>query len=183
MVKRTRNDRGVVDGKKICSGCHIDKSVSEFNKQSSAKTGLRARCRACQKIDSAKYMRSIDNAEKSRLWRVKNKDKLKAYNKLWLEDPKNRENQLNKHKAGADARYRVFTNEDYIKSFIILFSEGMTFDNYGEWEVDHIIPVSAWLDAGVTDLDVINSIDNLQPLWKKENAKKSNKIEVKLENK
>jgi len=47
------------------------------------------------------------------------------------------------------------------------FLVGMTWDNYGEWEIDHIIPVSKNGSFHYT---------NLQPLWWKDNLKKSNNI-------
>ena len=52
------------------------------------------------------------------------------------------------------------------------FSPGMTWDNYGDWHIDHIKPVSAFLNEGETDPSVINSLSNLQPLWACENLKK-----------
>ena len=170
MVKRVRNDRGVVDGNKICSGCLLDLPVKEYNKQSSSKSGFKSRCRACQSIDSKKYLSNIDNAEKSRLYRVNNKEKIKQASKAWREIDTNRERQLNRYKIGADARYKVFCGGEYSKSICSLFLDGMSFDNYGEWEIDHIIPITAWL-----------AIDNLQPLWKKDNAKKGDEIKVELE--
>lgn len=57
----------------------------------------------------------------------------------------------------------------------------MNFDNYGEWEIDHIIPVSSF------DFNIKNNIfkcfnyKNLQPLWKLENRKKSNKLNYSTE--
>ena len=48
-----------------------------------------------------------------------------------------------------------------------LFKEKMTWDNYGEWEIDHIIPLAKGGE---------HNIKNLQPLWKTENRKKSDKI-------
>jgi len=175
-MKRFRESRGVIDGKKICSNCRVDKNVNQFNKQKSSKSGLKSRCRECQKIDSNIYISKPENAEKSRIWRSKNKDKLKAYNKIWTNNPINKDRYAEKVKISADARYRILTNKIYSKSISLLFTSGMTFDNYGKWEIDHIIPITKWLDSGIKDLNIINSADNLQPLWKSENASKSNKL-------
>ena len=57
-----------------------------------------------------------------------------------------------------------------------LFKDGMTFDNYGEWEVDHIYPISL---TDMTNLDEVKqccNYKNLQPLWMSDNRSKSNKI-------
>lgn len=54
------------------------------------------------------------------------------------------------------------------------FKEGMTWDNYGEWEIDHIKPLTSFdLDTKPSE---VNSLSNLQPLWKEENMKKFNHI-------
>jgi hypothetical protein len=50
------------------------------------------------------------------------------------------------------------------------FKPGMSWSNYGEWHVDHIIPL-----ASAKSLDEIISLchyTNLQPLWAKENMSK-----------
>ena len=57
------------------------------------------------------------------------------------------------------------------------FTEGMSWDNYGEWHIDHIIPVSWWISQGVTDPSIINALENLQPLWAADNLSKGAKIE------
>jgi hypothetical protein len=59
----------------------------------------------------------------------------------------------------------------YIKS---KFQKGMTFENYGEWHIDHIIPIS----SANTEEEIIalNHYTNLQPLWAYENLTKANKI-------
>ena len=53
------------------------------------------------------------------------------------------------------------------------FLPGMTWDNHGEWHIDHIKPVSAF-DMN-EDVKVVCSLDNLQPLWGVDNLSKSNK--------
>jgi hypothetical protein len=42
-----------------------------------------------------------------------------------------------------------------------------------DWHIDHIFPIKAFLDFGITTLTIINCLDNLQPLSVKDNLKKS----------
>jgi hypothetical protein len=51
------------------------------------------------------------------------------------------------------------------------FLDGMSWDNQGEWHIDHILPIS----TAVTEEDVLrlNHYTNLQPLWAEDNIKKS----------
>lgn len=69
--------------------------------------------------------------------------------------------------------YTVVEIKDHLES---LFTDGMTWNNHGEWHIDHIVPVSWWLKNGVTDPSMINALINLQPLWAKDNLIKSDKI-------
>lgn len=50
------------------------------------------------------------------------------------------------------------------------FSEGMSWDNYGKWHIDHIIPLA----KAKTEEEVynLNKYTNLQPLWAKDNLLK-----------
>jgi hypothetical protein len=50
------------------------------------------------------------------------------------------------------------------------FTQGMTWENYGDWHIDHIIPVA----SATTEDDVIrlNHYTNLQPLWARDNLVK-----------
>jgi hypothetical protein len=54
------------------------------------------------------------------------------------------------------------------------FKEGMTLGNYGEWELDHIVPQS--LAVTVEDVTALNHYSNFQPLFKADNIRKSNKL-------
>lgn len=54
------------------------------------------------------------------------------------------------------------------------FRDGMSWENYGEWQIDHIIPLSS--AETVEHVVELNHYTNLQPLWAEENLKKSNKI-------
>jgi len=70
-------------------------------------------------------------------------------------------------------------NGDYLKKYISkLFTEDMTLNNYGEWELDHIKPVSSFNLNNEDELQECFNYKNLQPLWKEDNKKKSNKIRI-----
>jgi hypothetical protein len=58
------------------------------------------------------------------------------------------------------------------------FTNDMTWDKYGEWHVDHILPISSFNIQEIGDEEFMKcwSLSNLQPLWGDENIRKSNKI-------
>lgn len=42
-----------------------------------------------------------------------------------------------------------------------------------EWQIDHIFPIKAFLDFDILDPVLINSLDNIQPILRSDNAKKA----------
>jgi hypothetical protein len=56
------------------------------------------------------------------------------------------------------------------------FTDGMTWENYGQWHVDHIVPCDAFDLSIGENQKICFHYTNLQPLWKLDNMKKSNKI-------
>ena len=49
------------------------------------------------------------------------------------------------------------------------FEDWMSWDNHGDWHVDHIIPIAQLVKEGVTDPSIVNALDNLRPLCAKQN--------------
>ena len=64
--------------------------------------------------------------------------------------------------------------EDFRNHIASLFQEGMSFDNYGQWHLDHITPLA----TASTEEDVLrlNHYTNLRPLWAIDNLKKGSKV-------
>lgn len=54
------------------------------------------------------------------------------------------------------------------------FTQGMSWDNYGKWHIDHIIPLSS--AKSEDEIYKLCYYSNLQPLWAEDNLRKSNKI-------
>jgi hypothetical protein len=57
--------------------------------------------------------------------------------------------------------------DEFIKVIEKSFVDNMCWDNYGEWEIDHIIPLAK---------EGTHCVTNIQALWKNENRKKRDKI-------
>lgn len=73
----------------------------------------------------------------------------------------------NKTKLGRTITYLGCDYNDLKIHIEKQFTEGMNWENYGKWEIDHIIPLSKGGSFHYT---------NLQPLWWLDNRQKSNKL-------
>jgi hypothetical protein len=71
-----------------------------------------------------------------------------------------------------------YTPKELISHLEKLFTNGMTWENYGEWHVDHKLPITSFNVQEMGDEEFMKCwlLDNLQPLWGDENIRKSNKI-------
>ena len=72
-------------------------------------------------------------------------------------------------KPACTEKWQGCTAEELKTYFESLFQEGMTWDNYGEWHVDHIRPVCSF---SAEEWEQINHYTNLQPLWAADNYSK-----------
>ncbi len=54
------------------------------------------------------------------------------------------------------------------------FVTGMSWDNFGKWQIDHIIPLSS--AKSEKEIYTLCHYTNLQPLWAEDNLKKGNKF-------
>lgn len=185
---------------KKCSKCGEVKEVSEFHKKRKNKSGLCPWCKNCEKKRyllwyENNFQRVIDNANK---WKTNNKEKRKEILSKYYNNNKEKikstanyklndsissglRQSLNKNKAGHHWETIVGYTIDQLKKHLEKqFKNGMTWENYGRygWHIDHIIPVSAHNFQTPEDIDFKKcwSLKNLQPMWAKENIKKSNKL-------
>lgn len=85
--------------------------------------------------------------------------------------------QGNKRKHGGTYEMLGYGRIDLMNRMEGQFQDGMSWDNYGEWHIDHITPVSWFVKNGITDPSVINALSNLQPLWAEENFAKGNRVD------
>jgi len=69
----------------------------------------------------------------------------------------------------------VGCNFEFLKTYLeARFKDDMSWDNYGKWEVDHIIPLAS--AKSVDEVKRLCHYTNLQPLWSLENKQKLKKV-------
>jgi hypothetical protein len=66
--------------------------------------------------------------------------------------------------------------DDFVKYIASQFDNKMSWVNYGEWHIDHIIPCALFDLENADEQKMCFHHKNLRPLWGKENIVKSNKI-------
>jgi len=81
-----------------------------------------------------------------------------------------------KYRASID-KVLPFKIEDLVTRLESMFKPGMTWENYGDWHVDHIKPDISFKYTSVNEPEFAKSwaLDNLQPLWANENYSKGSK--------
>ena len=133
-----------------------------------------------------------NNPDKVRFWVKNNPEKIKAMWQRWYKKrqstPQGRLTQnisnairksLHDNKKGRHWEDLIGYTLDQLKKHIEKqFKPGMTWENYGEWHLDHKIPISAFNFEKSEDADFQScwALKNLQPLWAKDNLKKNNKL-------
>ena len=86
---------------------------------------------------------------------------------------------LKANKSKRSIKYLDTTIEEYKKYLESKFKTGMTWENYGEWHIDHIQPIRYKEGGKAPDLEeVIKRLHytNTQPLWATENISKGNRF-------
>jgi len=163
---------------KVCNTCNVLKSKSNYRNS-------RNQCKTCEnKIRYQKNkLRRQNDPEFNSWWKSYDVDRKR---KKENEDPMTGFIQIMRQCVRKSFKRNGYTKKS--RTHIILgtdwsvvklhmeslFKEGMTWNNHGEWHIDHIIPIS----SGKTEDEVVKlcHYSNLQPLWAEENLLKSNTI-------
>ncbi len=73
---------------------------------------------------------------------------------------------------GTMTKYIGCTMEEFVAYFESKFEEGMTWENYGEWHIDHIKPLAMFDLEDQEQVTEAFNYANMQPLWAEDNLKK-----------
>jgi hypothetical protein len=171
---------------KICSNCKLEKKIDFFHKHIGTKNGYRSMCVDCRKNKFVNdYPKIMDNhRRRNKEYREKNKKLYNQYFKkryikmshlyAWRGLLSYVLRRVGSKKQDTTHNILGYSATDLKNHLEKLFVDGMSWKNWGEWHIDHIRPISSFNKDD--DPKIINSLDNLQPLWKSDNIKKSNKL-------
>ena len=177
----------------ICKKCAIIKKNTYINnnKEKVILSYKKYREKNKERILKNKKEHYYNNIESIKIYRKKyNKENREYYNK-W-EKNKTKNDILFRLSKNMRSRVRTFLRKNkisktnktmdlvgYSPSFLKehiekQFHPNMTWDNYGEWHIDHIIPLNS--ANSEEELYKLCHYTNLQPLWAKDNLSKGCKI-------
>jgi hypothetical protein len=136
------------------------------------------------------YKNNLDKErEISKKYYNKNKEKLRRENNQWKNNKRktdgfyrmkiNLRHRLRDYLIGESRgkRTKDIVGLDKVEFKLYIqskFVEGMSWDNYGKWHLDHIKPLCQAKDN--EEALLLNHYTNLQPLWAEDNLRKNRKI-------
>jgi hypothetical protein len=190
---------------KQCNECTIFKNINEFHKDKSKTDGLDYYCKSCRKERKHQYylLNKEKVKKRTRKWQIENPEKRAQNRREYQNRPENRlkvyeyrrkrwENdtlyqlagcvrtRINKFLRGVKSKRTeeilgctIEELKPYLES---KFLPNMSWDNYGfyGWHIDHIIPLAS--AKTIEEIKKLCYYTNLQPLWRMDNIKKSDKI-------
>jgi len=181
-----------------CKLCHAmgNKLWRERNPEASAaassnwKTNNKAR--VAEKVREYYSANPETYRDRARRWRLENPEKQKEVNVRASRKRRIRIDVKIHDSVGNRLRGSIREGKDWVSTFAILgyslkalmthlerqFLKGMTWDNYGEWHIDHITPLSSFEILHLDDPTIREAwcLTNLRPLWAKDNLSKHAKI-------
>lgn len=125
-------------------------------------------------------------------YQVTNSDARNAYKSKWMSERAKADPEfamllvMRKHVARMMDRIKAkrlqsartteivgYTPAEFVAHMEPMFKPGMTWENHGEWHVDHIRPLSSFDLTRPDHQRMANSLHNLQPMWAIQNLRKS----------
>ena len=188
---------------KVCTICNEEKEFGEFYKDKSRKYGLRSECKMCfpkNKEEHNQKTREYYQENKEEIIQQK-----KEYYEENKEEINKRAYENKKKRLAEDPLFKLITcmrsriliaiksqaGEKAAKSIELLgcciehvrdhlesqFTEGMTWENHGEWHIDHMRPCASFNLEEPEDQKKCFHWTNLQPLWAADNLAKGARLD------
>ena len=172
----------------FCNTCKEQKGYNLFakrgyHKPSICKSCLNSRDRSIRASDPESYNKKIREIYQIRKDKI-NETRRKTLQKRRDEDPKYRAMMALhcrlymavKEKTGKTLELTGCSKEDLYKHLESKFTKDMTWENYGEWHIDHIRPCASFNLIDHDQQKACFHWSNLQPLWARDNIRKGSKV-------
>lgn len=176
-MRRIRVTQSQYSRGRHCNSCLVKQPIENFLMVGRGETRRRATCITCHNKESKKWRENNlekarenvsrsakNNPETSR--EMKRRARIRSPEAFAARDMLKRiMRQTGERKASRTSEMLGYSSKELREHIESQFSTGMSWENWGEWHIDHIIPVSVMVKAGEKDPAVINALVNLQPMW------------------
>jgi glutaredoxin len=182
-------------GMRWCSHCKSVKPISEFFRTQYC-------CKECRSSIRSNWVNKNpeklpkwrdENKEKrsryNQKWNKENKERIRLVKQEWRKQQRGKNPEYNILNALRCRLYQKITQKGFSKSDSTIkltgcsvkelkihlekqFQDGMSWDNYGEWHIDHIKPCSSFDLTRPEEQRKCFHYSNLQPLWAMDNILK-----------
>jgi hypothetical protein len=160
-------------GKKCCM-CKTWKCLDEYNNASKRWDNLRSECKKCLVKYRKSHRKQIQNTMNKY---EKQRKKVDPAFKLSKELRSRLNNAIKRKTKLYQTLDLIGCSVAFLKGYLeAKFTEGMTWENHGEWHIDHIKPCSKFNLLDETEQQACFHYKNLQPLWGIDNLVKGDKF-------
>lgn len=194
-----------------CATCKHIRHITDFNKASARRDGVQTSCKECQRVASAKHHAANvqSRTESHRKWVAANRERDRANQAAYRQRPESKARHAARAAASRRTAHGTLKNRIVARLYAVLrgakggqrtealvgwkiaelrdhlqrqFLLGMSWENMGEWHIDHIVPLSSFTITGPDDPELRRAwaLTNLRPLWAKDNIRKGAKQETLL---
>jgi hypothetical protein len=178
-----------MDTKYRCKKCNEEKELALFASKGAKQKPYE--CKPClNKREREKRASNPEeyNKKKRDIYKVQ-KEQINATRRKYLQNRRDNDPQYRammalhcrlyiaaKQKTGKTMELTGCTRDELMGHLASKFTEGMTWQNYGEWHIDHIRPCASFDLTCAEQQRECFHWSNLQPLWAADNLKKGCKF-------
>lgn len=175
---------------KQCTKCGLSKPETDFYMKRPALGQRYGQCKSCWNEKTSKWWK--DNQEKNAIYQAAWRDRAPEHQRAVWAEMKRRQRlrparkfsmamsaavyiSLSGLKRGASTWQLLgYSRQELMNHLERQFLPGMSWENYGEWHVDHIQPLSSFRFTGrdCPEFKAAWGLSNLRPLWARDNILK-----------
>lgn len=189
LQEKTRQIKCIVLTERVCKECKNTKPITDYYVSKRSKNGYTTSCKVCYNVhvNSVKKNNPLKYKTKQSDYKRNNRKNINLYNRNKYANDINFKLSSSlrsrlrqallcaKNNKLASTMSLLGCDIIYFRSWIeFQFEEWMNWENYGQWELDHVLPCSMFDLSKKSEQEKCFHWSNIRPLKKESNNSKSN---------